>query len=130
MSLLEIARLVGGYGETDILNGIDLAVEEGEILTVAGTNGAGKSTLAKAVMGLLRDRAGRRAAVVDPGDGFGDQMQSRVGIAEDVELGHVTCGMRGLGAHFARRAALRGKTAKLEIARAVKPAHSIFSMQN
>lgn len=53
MSLLEIIAVAGGYGEVDILNGIDLAIEAGEIVTVAGTNGSGKSTLAKAVVGLL-----------------------------------------------------------------------------
>lgn len=53
MSLLEIAGLRGGYGETDILNGIDLSIAAGEIFALAGTNGAGKSTLARAVMGLL-----------------------------------------------------------------------------
>nr|WP_249731380.1 ABC transporter ATP-binding protein [Chelatococcus sp. HY11] len=45
--------MCGGYGEVDILNGIDLVLREKEILTVAGTNGAGKSTLAKAIVGLL-----------------------------------------------------------------------------
>ncbi len=53
MSLLAIADLCGGYGEVDILNGISLTLEAGEIVTVAGTNGAGKSTLAKAIVGLL-----------------------------------------------------------------------------
>ncbi|RUX99450.1 ABC transporter ATP-binding protein [Mesorhizobium sp. M2A.F.Ca.ET.040.01.1.1] len=53
MTVLSIEGLKGGYSEVNILNGIDLAIEEGEILTVAGTNGAGKSTLAKAVVGLL-----------------------------------------------------------------------------
>lgn len=53
MTLLAIADLRGGYGEVDILNGVSLALDAGEILTVAGTNGAGKSTLAKAVVGLL-----------------------------------------------------------------------------
>ncbi|MBS7696432.1 MULTISPECIES: ABC transporter ATP-binding protein [unclassified Chelatococcus] len=52
-AVLEIRNLRGGYGEVDILNGIDLVLREKEILTVAGTNGAGKSTLAKAVVGLL-----------------------------------------------------------------------------
>ncbi|MCW1842427.1 ABC transporter ATP-binding protein [Prosthecomicrobium hirschii] len=51
--ILSLEAVTGGYGEVDILNGIDLALEAGSILTVAGTNGAGKSTLAKAVVGLL-----------------------------------------------------------------------------
>lgn len=52
-ALLDIGDVRGGYGDVDILNGVSLSVEAGEILTVAGTNGAGKSTLAKAIMGLL-----------------------------------------------------------------------------
>ncbi len=53
MTVLAITGLRGGYGEVDILNGIDLTLAAGEILTVAGSNGAGKSTLAKAIVGLL-----------------------------------------------------------------------------
>jgi ABC-type branched-subunit amino acid transport system ATPase component len=59
MSLLQISDLRGGYTENDILNGISLVVNKGEILTVAGTNGAGKSTLAKAIVGLLPRVQGR-----------------------------------------------------------------------
>jgi branched-chain amino acid transport system ATP-binding protein len=58
VTLLAIQDLVGGYGEVDILQGVSLELEEGRILTVAGTNGAGKSTLAKAVMGLLPRASG------------------------------------------------------------------------
>jgi ABC-type branched-subunit amino acid transport system ATPase component len=57
-TVLDITALRGGYGEVDILDGIDLTLAEGEILTVAGTNGAGKSTLAKAIVGLLPRVAG------------------------------------------------------------------------
>jgi branched-chain amino acid transport system ATP-binding protein len=57
--MLRIEGLRGGYGETDILNGIDLEVQPGEVFTVAGTNGAGKSTLARAVVGLLPRLSGR-----------------------------------------------------------------------
>ncbi len=58
MSILTIRGLRGGYSEVDILNGIDLDLDDGEILTVAGTNGAGKSTLAKAIVGLLPRSSG------------------------------------------------------------------------
>ena len=51
--LLAVRGLSGGYDEADILHGIDLTVDEREIVTIAGTNGAGKSTLSKAVVGLL-----------------------------------------------------------------------------
>ncbi len=57
--MLTIETLAGGYGEVNILNGIDLTLSAGEILTVAGTNGAGKSTLAKAVVGLLPRVSGK-----------------------------------------------------------------------
>ena len=53
MTVLAVTGLRGGYGEVDILNGVDLTLAAGEILTVAGSNGAGKSTLAKAIVGLL-----------------------------------------------------------------------------
>ena len=59
MSLLEVEGITGGYGEADILRGIDLVVQPGEIVTVAGTNGAGKSTLIKAIMGLVTRCRGR-----------------------------------------------------------------------
>ena len=51
--LLAVRALRGGYDEADILHGIDLTVDQREIVTIAGTNGAGKSTLSKAVVGLL-----------------------------------------------------------------------------
>ena len=51
--MLSVLNLRGGYTEVDILNGVDLLLEPGKIVTVAGTNGAGKSTLAKAIVGLL-----------------------------------------------------------------------------
>jgi len=59
MNLLQIEGIAGGYGEADILRGIDLVVQHNEIVTVAGTNGAGKSTLIKAIMGLVTRCRGR-----------------------------------------------------------------------
>ncbi len=57
--MLEIQGLRGGYGEADILKGVDLTLEKGQITVIIGPNGAGKSTLMKAVFGLLAVRAGR-----------------------------------------------------------------------
>jgi len=56
--LLSVRELRGGYGEADIIHGIDLTVGEREIVAIAGTNGAGKSTLSKAVLGLLPRMSG------------------------------------------------------------------------
>jgi neutral amino acid transport system ATP-binding protein len=57
--LLEAKGLVAGYTpEVDILNGVDMEVREGEIVTIVGPNGAGKSTLMKTIFGLLRPREG------------------------------------------------------------------------
>jgi ABC-type branched-subunit amino acid transport system ATPase component len=52
-AVLSVQELRGGYGDNDILQGISLDVEAGEIVTIAGTNGSGKSTLLKGVLGLL-----------------------------------------------------------------------------
>ena len=58
MPLLDVRHVRGGYGESDILKGVDLAVERGEIVVNLGPNGAGKSTLMKAVFGLVPLRSG------------------------------------------------------------------------
>lgn len=59
MALLEVADLAAGYGETEILHGVSMRVEAGEIVTIIGPNGCGKSTLMKAIVGLVGVRAGR-----------------------------------------------------------------------
>jgi branched-chain amino acid transport system ATP-binding protein len=56
--LLEVHDLRAGYGEGDVLRGIDLAVGTGEIVAVLGSNGVGKSTLNRTISGILRARAG------------------------------------------------------------------------
>jgi branched-chain amino acid transport system ATP-binding protein len=58
MTLLDVSGLHAGYGTTEILRGIDLAIRAGEVVAVLGANGAGKSTLNKALSGVLRPRAG------------------------------------------------------------------------
>jgi len=54
MPLLAIEDAVAGYGEMQVLKGVSLRVEEGEIVSIVGPNGAGKSTVMKLVFGLLK----------------------------------------------------------------------------
>jgi neutral amino acid transport system ATP-binding protein len=59
-AILVAEDVVAGYvPEVDILNGVSLRVDEGDIVTVIGPNGAGKSTLIKTIFGLLTPRSGR-----------------------------------------------------------------------
>ena len=58
MALLEATEVVAGYGQTEILHGVSIAVDEGEVITIIGPNGCGKSTLMKAIVGLVRVRSG------------------------------------------------------------------------
>lgn len=51
-ALLDIKSLRGGYGQVEVLRGVDLTVQSGEIVALLGSNGAGKSTLANVVCGI------------------------------------------------------------------------------
>jgi branched-chain amino acid transport system ATP-binding protein len=57
--LLQIDDLHAGYGLIDVLKGISLEVNAGEIVAVLGANGAGKSTMLMTICGIVRCRAGR-----------------------------------------------------------------------
>jgi branched-chain amino acid transport system ATP-binding protein len=55
---LEVRGLHAYYGESHVLQGVDLDVSDGEAVSLVGRNGAGKSTTINAITGLLRPRAG------------------------------------------------------------------------
>ena len=55
---LSAENMLGGYGETTILNDCSISVKKGEIAVIVGPNGAGKSTAMKAIFGMLELRAG------------------------------------------------------------------------
>jgi branched-chain amino acid transport system ATP-binding protein len=59
MAILEVGDIVAGYGSgPNILKGINLNVDEGQVQCIIGPNGAGKSTLLKVISGMLSPRAG------------------------------------------------------------------------
>ena len=57
-ALLDVRDLRAGYGETEVLRGIDLTIMSGEVVAVLGSNGVGKSTLNRTLSGVVRARAG------------------------------------------------------------------------
>src|SRR3984885_7829465 len=59
MSMLELKDIHAGYGSLGVLRGINLRVEEGEVVALLGTNGAGKTTLLRTIAGLHRPSSGQ-----------------------------------------------------------------------
>lgn len=56
--MLEVEALQSGYGPTPVLFGVDIAIKEGEVVTLLGRNGMGKTTSVKTILGLVQPRAG------------------------------------------------------------------------
>jgi branched-chain amino acid transport system ATP-binding protein len=59
--MLAVEALVAGYGGSQVLHGVSLAVGAGEVVTLLGRNGMGKTTTVRAIMGLVPPTAGRIA---------------------------------------------------------------------
>lgn len=81
MSLLELSGLTAAYGAVAALSGLDLAVEEGEIVTLLGANGAGKSTTLRCISGLLTPTAGEIRFAGQVIAGLSAERVVRLGIA-------------------------------------------------
>ncbi|MYZ49195.1 ABC transporter ATP-binding protein [Propylenella binzhouense] len=56
--ILRVSGVTAGYGDIQVLWGVDLAVPAGEIVSIVGPNGAGKTTLLLAISGMVRARGG------------------------------------------------------------------------
>jgi branched-chain amino acid transport system ATP-binding protein len=56
--MLKVANLEAWYGESHILHGVELAVQEGEVVTILGRNGAGRTTTLRSIMGMVGARTG------------------------------------------------------------------------
>ncbi|UVK51608.1 ATP-binding cassette domain-containing protein [Mesorhizobium sp. AR02] len=73
MTLLTLQGIRKSFGAVDVLHGVDLSVEAGEVIGLVGDNGAGKSTLMKTITGIYRADSGsiqldgRDILPLDPG---------------------------------------------------------------
>ena len=110
-AILECNGIAAGYVQgLNILQGVDLVVSEGEIVSIIGPNGAGKSTLLKAIMGLLNISAGRffiegiektnlpTHKIVNEGVGYVPQVENvfpSLTIEENLEMGSWSLGKKG-----------------------------------
>jgi ABC-type branched-subunit amino acid transport system ATPase component len=56
--ILEVQNIYSGYGKFEVLHGISIRVEPGEIVCIIGPNGSGKSTLLKTIFSLIKPRKG------------------------------------------------------------------------
>jgi branched-chain amino acid transport system ATP-binding protein len=80
--LLAVDGVVAGYSAADeVLKGVDLRVEMGEIVAILGPNGAGKSTLVKTIAGLLAPSRGRIMLDGRAIGGHAPRDVSRLGVA-------------------------------------------------
>jgi ABC-type branched-subunit amino acid transport system ATPase component len=88
--LLQTEAIVAGYTpEVDILNGVDMEVRRGEIVTIVGPNGAGKSTLMKTIFGLLTPRVGSVTLAGEDITGRPPHWVTREGVAYVAQLDNV-----------------------------------------
>ena len=58
MTMLVVDGVFSGYGKSQVLHGVSLSVNEGEIVALIGANGAGKTTLLKTISGLVQAQSG------------------------------------------------------------------------
>lgn len=108
--VLEVLGLKASYGATPILQGVDLTVHRGEIVSLIGRNGVGKTTTMRCLMGLLRTRGGSvqlqgREIAALPSDsrarlgiGYvpqGREVFPRMTVAENLMVGELVGGPRG-----------------------------------
>jgi len=80
-ALLELRGVRAGYDTGDVLQGVDLDLQQGEVVALLGRNGVGKTTLVNTIVGLVRPRGG--SVLLDGRDLAGQSPHTiaRAGIA-------------------------------------------------
>ena len=79
-TFLEITDLNGWYGESHVLHGVNLKVEEGEVVTLLGRNGAGRTSTLRAILGLIGSRKGSIKVLGQETVGMAQHRIARLGL--------------------------------------------------
>jgi len=121
--MLTTTDVVGGYGSVQILNGVSLKVERGQIATLLGGNGTGKSTMLKVLSGLIKPWRGSITFAGERIDGMRPDRIVRLGLVQVTQGKEAYPGMTVeenllLGAHVRPERAVR--------ARALERAYAYF----
>ncbi|MEL6207105.1 MAG: urea ABC transporter ATP-binding subunit UrtE [Pseudomonadota bacterium] len=90
--MLDIQKLSAAYGKSEVLHGIDLQVDPGEIVAIMGRNGMGKTTLMKTLMGIVPEKSG--AVTLNGSEITGQKAHQRVASG----IGYVPQGRMIFGA--------------------------------
>ena len=122
---LKVASLRAGYGEINVLWGVDFTISKGQITALIGSNGAGKSTLMRTLSGLIRPTQGE---ILFEGSPIGKQTPAQV-LAHGIA--HVPEGRRLFGAmsveeNLLMGAYLRTQLSRAELARDLDRVYAIF----
>jgi branched-chain amino acid transport system ATP-binding protein len=83
--MLKIENLVAGYGKVQVLHGISMAVEKGQLVTLIGSNGAGKTTTLRALSGMIKPDAGSVKLAGQEVSGLPSHRITRKGLAHSPE---------------------------------------------
>jgi branched-chain amino acid transport system ATP-binding protein len=78
---MELRGVVAGYGQGDILRGLDLKVPAGQVTCLIGPNGSGKSTVLRVISGLLAPRAGQVSIAGETVTGWPPRAILKKGVA-------------------------------------------------
>ena len=77
--IIEIQNITKRFDQKDVLNGVDLTIEQGQVVGLLGTNGSGKTTLIKCLLGLLKTTSGTCSIFGEDAWDLSAQAKSRLG---------------------------------------------------
>jgi len=80
--LLHLKDAVSGYGSGEVLHGVTVSIDEGEMVSLIGPNGAGKSTILRTISGLLELRKGQKILGDQDISNLAPHEVSKLGIAQ------------------------------------------------